>query len=140
MLQEQPASVLTPSKKKIKNIGIFLKDEEEEEEDSGLEHEPKQEEILGRGKRTAVIESKLRTEHSSEEKRKQHQKELAQQLNEVAKARMAQQSTGKEQEKIRKSTISYKSLNSMPHDPEVKELKLFVGEFKIYHINKNIYA
>ncbi|XP_011506488.1 PREDICTED: FACT complex subunit spt16 isoform X2 [Ceratosolen solmsi marchali] len=123
----QPASILTPSKKKIKNIGIFLKDDEEEEEDSGKENEPKPE-ILGRGKRTAVIESKLRIEHSSEEKRKQHQKELAQQLNENAKARLAQQSSGKEEEKIRKSTVSYKSLNSMPHDTEVKELKLFVDK------------
>lgn len=120
---------MTTSKKKIKNIGIFLKDEEEEEEDSGTENEPKPE-ILGRGKRTAVIESKLRTEHSSEEKRKQHQKELAQQLNETAKARLAQQSNGKDKEKVRKSTVSYKSISSMPHDPEVKDLKLFVGMFQ----------
>ncbi|KOX81395.1 FACT complex subunit spt16 [Melipona quadrifasciata] len=122
----QPATNLTPSKKKVKNIGIFVKDEEEEEEEgSGKENDPKPE-ILGRGKRTAVIESKLRTEHSSEEKRKQHQKELAQQLNEIAKARLAQQSGGKEQEKIRKSTVSYKSLSHVPREPEVKELKLFV--------------
>ncbi|XP_014206114.1 FACT complex subunit spt16 isoform X2 [Copidosoma floridanum] len=125
--EDQPASILTPSKKKVKNIGIFLKDDEEDEEDSGKENEPKPE-ILGRGKRTAVIESKLRTEHSSEEKRKQHQKELAQQLNEQAKARLAQQSSGKEEEKIRKSTVSYKSINSMPTDSEVKELKLFVDK------------
>ncbi|CAK9797670.1 FACT complex subunit spt16 [Anthophora quadrimaculata] len=124
----QPATNLTPSKKKVKNIGIFVKDEEDEEEEgSGKENEPKPG-ILGRGKRTAVIESKLRTEHSSEEKRKQHQKELAQQLNEVAKARLAQQSGGKEQEKIRKSTISYKSLSHMPREPEVKELKLYVDK------------
>ncbi|KAK0081424.1 hypothetical protein PV325_012213 [Microctonus aethiopoides] len=124
----QPATVLTTSKKKVKNIGIFLKDEEEdEEEESGKENTPKPE-ILGRGKRTAVIESKLRTEHSSEEKRKQHQKELAQQLNAIAKARLAQQSGGKEQEKIRKSTVSYKSLNHMPREPEVKELKLYVDK------------
>ncbi|XP_015604415.1 FACT complex subunit spt16 isoform X1 [Cephus cinctus] len=125
----QPATVLTPSKKKVKNIGIYLKDDEEEEEEgSGKENEPKPEPILGRGKRTAVIESKLRTEHSSEEKRKQHQKELAQQLNEIAKARLAQQSGGKEQEKIRKSTVSYKSLSHMPREPEVKELKLYVDK------------
>ncbi|XP_076655949.1 FACT complex subunit spt16-like isoform X3 [Halictus rubicundus] len=124
----QSATNLTPSKKKVKNIGIFVKDEEEEEEEgSGKENEPKPE-ILGRGKRTAVIESKLRTEHSSEEKRKQHQKELAQQLNELAKARLAQQSGGKEQEKIRKSTVSYKSLSHMPREPEVKELKLYVDK------------
>ncbi|XP_011306257.1 FACT complex subunit spt16 isoform X1 [Fopius arisanus] len=121
-----PATVLTISKKKMKNIGIYVKDDdEEEEEESGKENEPKPE-ILGRGKRSAVIESKLRTEHSSEEKRKQHQKELAQQLNEIAKARLAQQSGGKEQEKIRKSTVSYKSLNHMPRESEVKELKLYV--------------
>ncbi|XP_034945405.1 FACT complex subunit spt16 isoform X2 [Chelonus insularis] len=124
----QPATVLTNSKKKVKNIGIYLKDEEEDEEEgSGKENESKPE-ILGRGKRTAVIESKLRTEHSSEEKRKQHQKELAQQLNEIAKARLAQQSGGKEQEKIRKSTVSYKSLNHMPRESEVKELKLYVDK------------
>ncbi|XP_018348110.1 PREDICTED: FACT complex subunit spt16 isoform X3 [Trachymyrmex septentrionalis] len=124
----QPASNLTPSKKKVKNIGIYVKDDEDEEEEgSGKENEPKPE-ILGRGKRTAVIESKLRTEHSSEEKRKQHQKELAQQLNEIAKARLAQQSGGKEQEKIRKSTVSYKSLSHMPREPEVKELKLYVDK------------
>ncbi|KAJ8681349.1 hypothetical protein QAD02_017136 [Eretmocerus hayati] len=126
--EDQPATVLTPSKKKIKNIGIFLKDDDdEEEEDSGKENEPKPE-LLGRGKRTAVIESKLRTEHSSEEKRKQHQKELAASMNEAAKARLAQRSGGKEQEKVRKSTVSYKSLSSMPNDPEVKELKLFVDK------------
>ncbi|XP_078042297.1 SPT16 homolog, facilitates chromatin remodeling subunit dre4 isoform X3 [Augochlora pura] len=125
----QPATNLTPSKKKVKNVGIFVKDEEEEEEEgSGKENEPKPDMPLGRGKRTAVIESKLRTEHSSEEKRKQHQKELAQQLNEVAKARLAQQSGGKEQEKIRKSTVSYKSLSHMPREPEVKELKLYVDK------------
>ncbi|XP_029661597.1 FACT complex subunit spt16-like [Formica exsecta] len=124
----QPATNLTPSKKKVKNIGIYVKDDEDEEEEgSGKENERKPE-ILGRGKRTAVIESKLRTEHSSEEKRKQHQKELAQQLNEVAKARLAQQSGGKEQEKIRKSTVSYKSLSHMPREPEVKELKLYVDK------------
>ncbi|XP_076649474.1 SPT16 homolog, facilitates chromatin remodeling subunit dre4 isoform X1 [Halictus rubicundus] len=124
----QPATNLTPSKKKVKNIGIFVKDEEEEEEEgSEKENEPKPE-ILSRSKRTAVIESKLRTEHSSEEKRKQHQKELAQQLNELAKARLAQQSGGKEQEKIRKSTVSYKSLSHMPRETEVKELKLYVDK------------
>lgn len=116
-----------------------MKDDNEEEEDSGKENEPKPE-ILGRGKRSAVIESKLRTEHSSEEKRKQHQKELAQQLNEIAKARLAQQSSGKEQEKIRKSTVSYKSLSSMPHDSEVKELKLFVGKkFLVFDKNHQVH-
>lgn len=126
----QPASILTVSKKKIKNIGIFLKDEDEEEEEEAKDTKAKSKEpeILakGRGKRTAVIESKLRTEHSSEEKRKEHQKELAAQLNAKAKERLAKQSSGKETEKVRKSTVSYKNINSMPREPEVKELKLYV--------------
>lgn len=120
--EEQPASLLTQSKKKIKNVGIFLKDDDEEEE----EEKENKTEILGRGKRTAVIESKLRTEHSSEEKRKEHQRELAITLNEKAKERLAKQSSGKEGEKLRKNTISYKSISQMPSVDEVKELKLYV--------------
>ncbi|XP_053625749.1 FACT complex subunit spt16 isoform X3 [Plodia interpunctella] len=120
--EEQPASLLTQSKKKIKNIGIFLKDDDEDEE----EEKENKTEILGRGKRTAVIESKLRTEHSSEEKRKEHQRELAIALNEKAKERLAKQSSGKDGEKIRKSTVSYKSVSQMPRENEVKELKLYV--------------
>ncbi|GJQ84567.1 putative FACT complex subunit [Trypoxylus dichotomus] len=127
--ENQPASVLTISKKKIKNVGIFLKDEsdEEEEDDEEKENAPKPE-ILGRGKRTAVIESKLRSEQTSEEKRKEHQKELAQQLNEKAKERLAKQSGAKDVEKVRKNTVSYKNVNQMPRVPEVKELKLYVDQ------------
>ena len=55
-----PATLLTTSKKKIKNIAIFLKDaddsEEEEKENKSL---PDQQ--LGRGKRTAVLEHKFRS-------------------------------------------------------------------------------
>lgn len=124
----QPASVLTASKKKIKNIGIFLKDDSEEEEnDEEKENAPKPE-ILGRGKRTAVIESKLRSEHPSEEKRKEHQKELAVLLNEKAKERLAKQSGAKDVEKVRKNTVSYKNTTQMPRVTEVKELKLYVDQ------------
>lgn len=124
------ASILTQSKKKVKNIGIFLKDddsEEEEEVETSQKSKKAPNEILeSRGKRTTVLENKLRSEHSSEEKRKQHQKELAVALNEKAKERLARQSGGKEAEKVRKSTVSYKSVNQMPREPEVKDLKLYV--------------
>lgn len=49
-------------------------------------------------------------------------------LNEKAKERLAKQSSGKEGEKIRKSTVSYKSISQMPRENEVKELKLYVGK------------
>lgn len=124
----QPASIFTVSKKKIKNVGIFLKDESEEEDnDEEKENTPKPE-VLGRGKRTAVIESKLRSEHPSEEKRKEHQKELAMLLNEKAKERLAKQSGAKDTEKVRKNTVSYKNVNQMPRVAEVKELKLYVDQ------------
>lgn len=61
IVQDTSATLLTPSKKKIKNIAIYLNDDDEdEEEDDEKENEPKQEPIVSRGKRTAVLESKLR--------------------------------------------------------------------------------
>lgn len=123
--EDGPATVMTNSKKKIKNIGIFLKDDDDDDEEEEKENEPI-EENLGRGRRTAVLDSKLRTDSSAEEKRKQHQKELAAQLNEIAKERLAQQSGGQEQQKTRKSTVSYKNPAQMPNEPDVRELKIYV--------------
>lgn len=124
----KPAEILTNAKRKLKSAAIFLKDEEEGSEEEEEESKPQiDEEFLGRaGRRTAILNSKLRTEASTEEKRKLHQKELAEQLNEAAKARLAQKSGGKEQQKVRKSNVSYKSMNHMPKDPEITELKIFV--------------
>ncbi|MBO8666463.1 hypothetical protein INO76_15655, partial [Staphylococcus aureus] len=84
--------------------------------------------IVSRGKRTAVLESKLRMDSSSEEKRKLHQKELAVALNEAAKQRLAEQSSGKQAQKIRKSNVSYKNRNQMPQEREVKDLKIYVDK------------
>ncbi|XP_042890224.1 FACT complex subunit SPT16-like [Penaeus japonicus] len=56
----QPATVLTASsKKKLKNIGVFLKDDDDEGEEEDDEKEDTSE-LLGRGKRTAILDSKLR--------------------------------------------------------------------------------
>nr|BAC54898.1 supressor of Ty element 16 [Drosophila melanogaster] len=128
--EQSPASVMTPSKKKIKNVGIFIKDDSDEEDvdDKKTAKEDQGTEILGRSKRNAVLESKLRNEINTEEKRKEHQRELAQQLNERAKDRLARQGNSKEVEKVRKNTVSYKSISQMPREPEVKELKLYVDK------------
>lgn len=127
--EDGPATVLTNSKKRIKNVGIFLKEEsEEDEEESEKENEPQQQQILGRGKRTAVLESKLRQDTSSEEKRKQHQKELAIRLNDQARQRLSEQSSGTQSEKVRKSNVSYKNHEQMPAEIEVKQLKIFVDK------------
>ena len=71
--EDAPATVLTPSKKKIKNIAIFLKDAESEDEEKENLPDP---DSFGRGKRTAVIDQKFRQDTTAEEKRKKHQKEL----------------------------------------------------------------
>lgn len=55
-----PASLLTTSKKKIKNIAIFLKDDDESEDDEKENSLPDPEKF-GRGRRSAVIDQKLRT-------------------------------------------------------------------------------
>ncbi|KAF4519024.1 hypothetical protein B566_EDAN009787 [Ephemera danica] len=123
-----PATIFTNSKKKVKNVGIFLKDEdeEEEEEEEETKSKAKPQLDLGRGKRTAVLDSKLRTESSAEEKRKLHQKELGILLNKAAKDRLAQQSSGQQVEKVRKSTVSYRNHSQIPRENEVKELKIYV--------------
>ncbi|KAJ6643723.1 FACT complex subunit spt16 [Pseudolycoriella hygida] len=126
--EDTPATVLTQSKKKIKNIGIFVKDDEEDDDEDDQNETEKPQEIVGRGKRTTVLDSKLRSEHSTEEKRKQHQKELAIQLNERARERLDKQGDVKEAEKTRKNMVSYKSVNQMPREPEVKDLKLYVDK------------
>ena len=120
-----PAEILTPSKKRIKNIAFFLKEEEDESEESE-EEEIVDEAILGKGRRNAVMENKLRQEQSAEDKRKAKQKELAERLNKEALARLEQGAGPDKQEKQRKAAVSYKSLNQMPKEDEVKELKLFV--------------
>lgn len=126
----QACTVLTSNKKKLKNIAIVLKDDDDEDEEEEEESAKPavQEDTLVRGRRNAIMDSKLRTEVSAEEKRKMHQKELAEQLNKEARARLAESTGIQKEEKIRKSNVSYKSVGQLPKEPEVKELKLFVDK------------
>lgn len=70
-------------KKKVKNVGIFLKNEDDEEEE---EEKDEAEDLLGRGSRAALLTERTRNEMTAEEKRRAHQKELAAQLNEEIRA------------------------------------------------------
>ncbi|UXI19701.1 motile sperm domain-containing protein 2-like [Sarcoptes scabiei] len=140
--EKTSATVLTLSKKKLKNIAIIVKDEDEEEEedaDDDDDHEEKNDQrqnksnnvkdvLQSRGRRTAVIDTKLRSEPTNDEKRRQHQRELAVSLNEEARARLAQKSGHKGEEKSRKSTISYRSPQQMPQEREIQELKIYVDK------------
>lgn len=124
--EDSPATLLTPSKKKIKNIAIFLKDadSEEEEKENSLP-DPTQ---FGRGRRTAVIDQKLRQDTTAEEKRKLHQKELMQKMNEEALKRLKDGVDTKEMVKVRKAPVSYKSPGQLPRESEVRQLKLYVDK------------
>ncbi|CAH0383891.1 unnamed protein product [Bemisia tabaci] len=129
--ENAPATLLTASaKKKQKSVTLEVKDEndeEEDEEEENKENKPKQDApITGRGKRSAVLDQKLRMDSSNEAKRKEHQKALGIALNEKAKQRLAAQSGGKQEERVRKSNVSYKNRDQFPRNSEIKSLKIFV--------------
>lgn len=121
------ASVLTNLKKRVKHIGIFLKDEDDEEaEEEELELPKETEALLGRGRRNAVLDNRTRTDAPSEEKRQQHQKELAKKLNEEARERLKGMKSDSGDKKVRKSNVSYKGFSQFPQEGEVRDLKLYV--------------
>lgn len=90
LVGDDGGSILTTTKKKIKNIAVFLKDvdsEEEEKENKSALPDP---EAFGRGKRSAVLDQKLRQDSTAEDRRKRHQRELMHKMNEEALERIKQ--------------------------------------------------
>ncbi|NXO52418.1 SP16H protein, partial [Aramus guarauna] len=122
---EGPATVLTAVKKKVKNVGIFLKNEDEEEEE---EEKDEAEDLLGRSSRAALLTERTRNELTAEEKRRAHQKELATQLNEEARRRLTEQKGEQQIQKARKSNISYKNPALMPKEPHIREMKIYIDK------------
>lgn len=115
----EAATVLTKSKKQIKNIGLFLKDPEEMEEDDKDQVEIDEK----------FLPVKKQRDISAEDKRKGHQKELAHQINEEAKRRLLEKKDGKEGVKKNvRTNVAYKNNALIPRDSAVQELKLFVDK------------
>ena len=126
-----PCTLLTPSKKKIKNIAIFLKEDDsdvEEEENNQKSVEPLDSQKYGRGRRTTVLEQKLRTDTTQEEKRKQHQRELMEKMNEAALRRLKEGGSGQEVVKQKKAPVSYRNPGQLPRESEVRSLKIYVDK------------
>eukprot|EP00112_Aurelia_sp_Birch-Aquarium-sp1_P005971 Seg1670.1 transcript_id=Seg1670.1/GoldUCD/mRNA.D3Y31 product="FACT complex subunit SPT16" protein_id=Seg1670.1/GoldUCD/D3Y31 len=118
--ENEPATVLTAAKKQIKNIGIFLKDEDDEEsseaEDINLEN-------------SAILNAeKKHREISAEDKRKYHQKELALQMNEEAKRRLLEKKGETETKRTVRSNVAYKNKTLIPQEKDVRDLKVFVDK------------
>uniref|UniRef100_A0A8C1PCQ0 FACT complex subunit n=1 Tax=Cyprinus carpio TaxID=7962 RepID=A0A8C1PCQ0_CYPCA len=125
-INEDQATVLTPVKKKIKNVGIFLKNDDEEDEE---EEDDNAEELLGKGARSAaLLADRTRNEMTAEEKRRAHQKELANQVNEEAKRRLTEQKGGTQIQKARKSNVSYKNVSQMPREKDIRDMKIFIDK------------
>ncbi|XP_064201607.1 FACT complex subunit SPT16 [Anguilla rostrata] len=123
--EDEAATVLTPVKKKIKNVGIFLKNEDEEEDEEDADNA---EELLGKGARAALLTDRTRNEMTMEEKRRAHQRELANQMNEEAKRRLTEQKGEQQIHKARKSNVSYKSVSQMPREKEIREMKIYIDK------------
>lgn len=79
----------------------------------------------------------MQNKTTNEDKRKEHQKELAKRLNEAAKERLAEQTGQKDTKTIKKSNVSYKAYEKFPKEPEVDKLNIYVG--KVCHRVAKIY-
>merc|ERR1719232_2185147 len=122
--------LLTGSKKKVKNIAIFLKDDDSDDEkenlDNNMDIDPMN---YGRGsRRGAVLDQKLRTDSTTEQKRKEHQKELLAKMNADALQRLKEGKKDDEKVKVRKAPVSYKTPGLLPKEAEVKKLKIYVDK------------
>ena len=52
-------------------------------------------------------------------------------MNENAKERLASLKGNTDANKVRKSNVSYKSASSIPKEPQVTGLKLYVGKWRL---------
>ena len=128
--ESEPGVLLTPSKKKVKNIAIFLKEDDSEEEKENKDNNASELDptTFGRGKRSAVLDQKLRADSTTEQKRKQHQRDLLARMNAAALKRLNEGKKDDEKVKVRKAPVSYKTPGLLPKEPEVKELKIYVDK------------
>ena len=128
---EEPATVLTQAKKKIENVGIFIKDDDEAEDDEENTSKAKTPavDILTRSTRGAVIQNKTRADNNQEQARKEHQKELSKRLNDEARDRILNQKGAVAKEKIRKAVTAYKNSTQLPYKQnDIQELKIYVDK------------
>jgi len=126
--ESEPGVILTASKKKVKNIAIFLKDDDSDDEKENQDNITDDPTKYGRGKRGAVLDQKLRADPTTELKRKENQKALLEKMNEAALKRLKEGKTGEETVQIREAPVSYKSIGLLPKETEVKDLKLYVDK------------
>uniref|UniRef100_A0A673HK11 FACT complex subunit n=1 Tax=Sinocyclocheilus rhinocerous TaxID=307959 RepID=A0A673HK11_9TELE len=116
--EEDQATVLTPVKKKIKNVGIFLKNADEEDEE---EEDDNAEELLGKGARSAALLAD-RTRVCADPS------ERAGQSGERGGQALTEQKGGQQIQKARKSNVSYKTVSQMPREKDIRDMKIFIDK------------
>lgn len=130
-----PANLLTQKKRRLTKTTVLLKNDdesEEEDEENNASDKPDNDvimtESLRGGPRRRVLEDRLRQDQFNDEKRRQHQRELLDQINEAAKARMSRSGGERVEHKVKKSIVAYKSSKDFPRENEISDLKIFVDK------------
>ncbi|KAI0981096.1 hypothetical protein GJ496_001499 [Pomphorhynchus laevis] len=144
--ENTPATVLTTASKRVNTISVKLREDDDEEmslasdDENGSDAKGSNDSeadnddnlrMLGTRKLrrpTAIMQNKTRKEQNSEQKRLEHQKELAKRLHEAAMSRLMKSSGNQSPEKVRKWNVSYKHSSQFPSDPSISEMKIFVDK------------
>lgn len=115
---EGPNEILTiNAKSRLRANAIRFRVPEDEAETSGSKMEPS----TGRGKRSVVLPEQTRHKQTNEEKRKERQRELLDQINKEARQRLSIKHGESDERKMKKSNVSYKSEEKFPADEELVE-------------------
>lgn len=130
-----PASLITQKKRKLTKTMVLLKSEDESEEDDEENNDRDNQDndgiitdSLRTGSRRRVLEDRLRQDMTNDAKRREHQRELLEQLNEAAKARLSKSGGERIEQRVKKSIVAYKSMKDFPRDNEISDLKIFVDK------------
>lgn len=130
-----PANLLTQKKRKLSKTTVYIKnpdeideDDEENNEKNNVDNDAIINETLRGGSRRRVLEDRLRQEQNNDERRRMHQRELLEQLNIAARARLSKSSGSKVETKVKKSIVAYRSLKDFPRENEIHDLKIYVDK------------
>ncbi|MFH4974936.1 hypothetical protein AB6A40_001645 [Gnathostoma spinigerum] len=124
--EEGPNEILTEkAKSRLKSNVVRFKDEPVTSQGDD-DKENNASDVLGRGKRSVLLQDQTRNKTTNEDKRREHQKDLGKKLNETARERLAERTGQKDTVSIKKSNVSYKSFEKVPKEPEIDKLEIYV--------------
>ncbi|KAI3413953.1 hypothetical protein GPALN_011424 [Globodera pallida] len=132
--EDGPNDFLTmAAKNRLRSNAIRFREEDQQQQHQKVSGTAKNAEETtirgGRNKRSVVLQEQTRHKQTNEEKRKERQRELAEQLNRDARERLSIKSGGVEAQKAKKSNVSYKSEDKFPNDEEeVEKMMIYVDK------------